>query len=192
MKAKLVGLLCGVGLAAVSLTAKADLIHDTTYFLEDNLGNPDAELAFVRDELKNQDLFYLDKWDMPGKKDEGGWDGGGAISGDDYFGINIEMGASSGEVNWDLTGSGFELRAVLLKDGFVQPYGFLYTLFTVTPDQYLVSGWEEIFFGDPERINREISHVTFFGTKASVPAPAPLLLLGGGLLGMVLLRRRRN
>jgi hypothetical protein len=44
------------------------------------------------------------------------------------------------------------------------------------------------FVGD--LANRNISHISFFG-QARVPEPGTLMLLGAGLVGTALLRRRQ-
>ena len=190
MKTKLLGLVAAAALVAVSFSAQADLIVENTYTLENPLTNPEAELEFVETELDLNDLVYLDKY---GVGDTPPWDGGGAIAGSEYFQVTID--GSTGTVSWDLTGSGFELRAVLVKDGVIVDEGHLYNLFSVTPEQWLKSGPEDIFFGASleDNIDKDISHVTFFGVRAmAVPAPATLLLLGTGLLVLGLVRRRHG
>ena len=203
MKSKFLGLLCVAALVAVSFNAKADLVVYNTYILDSALGPPvPSERDFVAEELGIQDLVYLDKFEtdpidpiVPGGDVQKGWEGGGAIEGNEWFQVDIGIDATTGTVSWDLTGSGFELRAVLVKDGNFEG-GQLYTLFEVTTDQYLSSnGPQDVFFGESlaEAIDRGISHVTFFGVRTeSVPAPATLLLLGSGLLGLGLVRRRRG
>lgn len=190
MKMKFFGLVAAAALVSVSFSAQAALMvaGDSPYYLEGPLGNPDSELAFVNRVLE-KDLEYLDKYDVG--KDP--WDGDGEINGANWFKVDID--GSTGTVGWNLDSSGFQLHAVLVKDGVVQGKGHLYNLFSVTPDQWLMSAGEDIFFGPSleKSIDKGISHVTFFGSPSvPVPAPATLLLLGTGLILLGLVRRRHG
>lgn len=183
-----------LSLLAVS-SANASLLHAETYFLDSVLSGPTAEKTFVESESGVSPLTYLNKYGEEG--DVLTWINDGALS-SDYFSINLDMDDgepdSTGSVQWDLAGSGWQLRHVLIKGGKVpQRGGHVYSLFEVTPDQYLASGgWQGICFGAGCDYQKGISHVSFFGEPTKVPEPSALLLLGAGLLGIGLVRRRRR
>jgi hypothetical protein len=86
-----------------------------------------------------------------------------------------------------LTGSGWGATYLLIKDGDVAG-GWLYRLYVVTDDQFLVGGGTIDF----ELYDRQISHVTWFGTPGgTVPdGGMTLTLLGSALFGLGLLRRK--
>lgn len=194
-----IGRLALIGGALSLLTAtsaNASLVHFDTYFLEGALTGPSMETTFIENESGVSPLTYFNKYG----DEEGsiGWSNDGELS-SDYFSVDIplvdgELG-STGSVEWDLTGSGWQLRYVLLKDG-VMDNRHLYTLYEVTADQYLASGGvEDICFGADCQYDRGISHVSFFGERGGstqVAEPSSLLLLGASLLGFGLVRSRRR
>lgn len=191
MKTIRLGLLILVACAATS--AKANLIEYDTYF-SGVLGNPSAENNWAEGVTGVDPLSYLAKYDT----DEGNWENG-AVS-NSYFDLSVY--GDTAKVGWDLTGTGFLLRYVLIKSGMATnprdktERGHLYSLFEVTEDQYTASGsMQDLYFGwAPDYvIDKGISHVTFLGTQAtSVPEPSALLLFSAGLLGVAALRRRRR
>lgn len=179
-------------------SANANLLHLETYFLEGALSGTGSETTFVEDESSVSPLTYLNKY---GEEDDVlTWVDDGALSNDSgYFSIDLPLEddgepGSTGSVQWDLTGSGWQLRYVLVKDGTMPERGHLYSLFEVTPDQYLASGgWQGICFGADCEHDKGISHVSFFGERGGstkVPEPSSLLLLGASLLSFGLVRRR--
>jgi hypothetical protein len=170
-------------LAFGTTSARADVVFEQTFFLDGPLGNTDEEAAFIEDYLGLDPgtLSFLFKAEAPD-----------TVDGD----IDVDFDDDSATISWDLTGTGFELNWILLKDGNVQPLGHLYTLYGVTDDQVLTSnGDQTVEFIDPDTgdpIDRGISHISFFGTPHEAPEPTTLLLLGTGLAGLgAFLRRKR-
>jgi hypothetical protein len=76
---------------------------------------------------------------------------------------------------------------LLVKDGNNSPAWYLFNLTDLgwngMEDLVLTGFWPQ---------NGAISHVTLYGTATSVPEPATLSLLGAGLIGVFLGRRRRS
>lgn len=173
-------LVAGVFLMLVATPAMADVFHVEDFLLEDILGDPDAELAFVQEETGDPTLQFLAKKNEDGSPDEGDLA--------DEFMVSF-MGISA-DVSWDLTGTGFAMGWILIKDGAIEG-DHLYGLWGVTDDQAIIGGGE-VGFVDQER---DVSHVSFFGFPGvngeEVPEPSILLVLGAGLLGLGIRRRRR-
>jgi hypothetical protein len=142
--------------------------------------NPSSELSWLKGYTGNPDLEFL-------AKSGAGSEGAIGIS---YFTI-AGVGTTEATISWDLTGSGYQLLYVLIKNGVHPTAGAprnLYRLYAVTPDQYFNSnGPQTVGF----TFDREISHISFFGTPGvPVPEPTTLLLLGAGLLGIGALSRK--
>jgi hypothetical protein len=120
-----------------------------------------------------------------GKFNAGGPFENGAINISQFVTIN-EVSGNTWEISWNLTGSGFTLDGVLIKDGNVQGKGHIYRFYGVSADEALI-GAGTVTFDDPVR---DISHISFFGSPGGQGVPdggATVMLLGAGLgaLGMV-------
>lgn len=178
--AVIVGLALGLGLVTA---AQANLV-DAGYAGSDQNSSPDGELVFLQS-LGYTGLDYLDKYDV---KD--GWDGDfnkdGVLDVTKIFG---ERG-SKADIEWNLTGTGYELAVVLVKDGNIKIGSATlkgYRIYTVSDDQKLIgSGTVEYAYNDKPQ---GISHISFWGVTAVPDGGATLLLLGSSLLGLGILRR---
>jgi hypothetical protein len=108
----------------------------------------------------------------------------GAINISTYVTITVISG-NTWDVSWNLTGSGFTLDGLLLKDGVSGPGAQLYRFYGVSPDEALI-GSGTVTFDNPVK---NISHLSFFGSPGGqVPDGGTTVMLLGtalGALGMV-------
>lgn len=168
--------------------AHAHLVHIDSYIAGD-MTDPLSEAAWIEATLGLDPgiLTYLNKRDF----DEG-WDNGGAVP-DSFFDVFFDIDeeedeAYSGEVSWNLAGTGYELSYMLIKSD-----GVYYNLYSVSDGQVITSGGLEYFdndlWGPPA-----ISHVSFYGRRGvSVPdGGATIALLALGVLGVGALKRRMS
>src|ERR671919_1043713 len=165
---------------AFSPNASAHLLDPDQFFTAGPIGNPQAERDFLvsTGRLPATSQFL-------GKFNPGGGSEDGAIDISQFVTINVVSG-NTWDISWNLTGSGFTLDGVLIKDGNVQGFGFLYRFYGVSADEALI-GSGTVTFDDPVR---NISHISFFGSPGGQGVPdggATVMLLGAGLgaLGMV-------
>jgi len=112
----------------------------------------------------------------------------GAINISTYVTVNMTS-SNTWDISWDLTGSGFTLDGVLIKDGVESPGHQLYRFYGVSADETLI-GSGTVTFDDPVK---GISHVSFFGSPGGTSTPdggTTAALLGLALTGLAGLRAR--
>ena len=178
-----------VALPALSFAHTIDL---GTFTTDPALGNPSAETTYVSTNYNGgAPLTFL-------TKEEGGSygpDGSIGTNGDTYFDVTLGPGGTSAVISWDLTGSGFQLNFVLLKDGDDPITGnILYHIYSVSADEVNASLTPQTVFMEPfGTVNptKAISHISFLGNPGAVPdSGMTVTLLGVSLAGLAVLRRR--
>jgi hypothetical protein len=165
--------------------AQAHLLDPFQFTLGSPLGDPAAELNYLQNNgggsyqptflpATSQFLFKMNN--------------NGSTEGTfgQYFTINMVSG-NSWDISWDLTGSGFQLDGVLIKDGVAGPNNHLYRFYGVSADEVLV-GSGTVTFDDPVK---NISHISFFGSPSGqVPdGGTTVMLLGAALSSLGMARR---
>jgi hypothetical protein len=119
-----------------------------------------------------------------GKFEDNGFENG-AINISQFVTI-VQVSSSTWNISWNLTGSGFTLDGVLIKDGSLNP-GELYRFYGVSADEALI-GSGTVTFDNPVR---GISHISFFGSPGgSVPDGGTTVMLLGAALGSLGMARR--
>jgi len=179
-----------IAIAGMSLQqAQAHLLDPHQFFTNGPIGNPAAELNYLQTNGGGsyQPTFLPATSQYLGKFNSGGGIEDGAIDISAYVTINM-VSPNSWVVTWNLTGSGFTLDGVLIKDGNVQGQGMLYRFYGVSADETLV-GKGTVTFDDPRR---SISHITFFGSPGGngVPDGGTTVMLLGAALGALGMARR--
>ena len=167
---------------AFSPNASAHLLDPDQFFTAGPIGNPQAERDFLvsTGRLPATSQFL-------GKFNAGGGSEDGAIDISQFVTINVVSG-NTWDISWNLTGSGFTLDGVLIKDGNVQGFGFLYRFYGVSADEALI-GSGTVTFDDPVR---NISHISFFGSPGGNGVPdggTTVMLLGAALCALGVARR---
>jgi hypothetical protein len=174
-------------LMGLALQAQAHLL-DPTYYQIPGLGNPAGETAFVNSETGTTQTFLA-------KNENNGSGGGlgedGAIS-SSYFTVTYNFtgeDALTATISWDLTGSGFLLNYVLVKDGTAGGGNTYYALYPVSADEGLIGTGTVQVNADA---SKNISHISFFGTEGgrTPDGGTTAALLGLGLTGLAGLRAR--
>jgi hypothetical protein len=170
-------------LVGLAVQAQAHLLDPVQFYTDGPIGNPtDEQNYLIANGYLPAGSQYL------GKHDAGaaGFDNG-AINISSYVTVT-ETSASSWDISWDLTGSGFTLDGVLIKDGVVQGSGQLYRFYGVSADETLI-GSGTVTFDNPVK---GISHIAFFGSPGGqVPdSGTTAALLGLALTGLAGLRAR--
>jgi hypothetical protein len=160
--------------------AQAHLLDPETFFTNGPIGSGTAENTFLQNEgLLPATSQFLGKFEA-----EGGFENG-AINISQFVTIN-QISGTTWEISWDLTGSGFTLDGVLIKDGAIDQQE-LYRFYGVSADEALV-GSGTVSFAD---LGRDISHISFFGSPGgAVPDGGTTVMLLGAALGSLGMARR--
>lgn len=181
VRTALIGLMLVIGGQAHALLltpSSFDSATDYMWTVSSPYKNPDA--ADVMAITGSIDLILLYK-DNAGGAEEGPFQGSYDTSYDN----------EADPMNADLIYTGGNYIAssdplwLLVKDGNNNPIWYLFD----------ISGWdgtEDILLRDFWPDNGAISHVSIFGSRSSVTEPGSLLLLGLALVGLGLVRRRKN
>jgi hypothetical protein len=165
--------------------AQAHLLDPTQFELASPIGSGTDENTY----LQNNGFLpatsqYLGKFNRgnPNPVPENG-----AINISQYVTITVVNG-STWNISWNLTGSGFTLDGVLIKDGVSGPGNQLYRFYGVSADETLI-GSGTVTFDNPVK---NISHITFFGSPGGVTVPdggTTVMLLGAALSVLGMARR---
>jgi VPDSG-CTERM motif len=161
--------------------AQAHLLDPVQFFTQGPIGSGTDENTF----LQGQGLLpgtsqFLGKFEA-----EGGFENG-ALNISQFVTIN-QVSGNTWEISWNLTGSGFTLDGVLIKDGNVQGEGDIYRFYGVSADEAL-AGSGTVTFDNPVR---DISHISFFGSPGGqVPDGGTTVMLLGAALGSLGMARR--
>jgi protein with PEP-CTERM/exosortase system signal len=165
--------------------AQAHLLPPTQFFHAGPIGNPDAENTYLQN---NGHLpatsQYLGKFNR--NDDNTSTIENGAINISTY--VTVVFSGNSATISWNLTGSGFTLDGLLIKDGNVQGKGQLYRFYGVSADE-TTEGSGTVIFDNPVK---NISHITFFGSPGGngVPDGGTTVMLLGAALGSLGMARR--
>ena len=180
MKKPIIAILAALLIGA---TAQAHLMNETQISATGS-GNPDSEIADLVAWMPSlAPLTYLAKYEY----DEAAFDPDGLFGAANFSASLFNPGPpATAEIMWNLTATGYILTAVVVKAG----PDFL-TAYTVSESQALMDlGGQTVKAPD----NKDsISHITFFGKRASVKVPdsgATIALLGSALALFALGRRR--
>lgn len=161
----------------------------TNYYPFDQVprGGDDVEALWVAGELGLDGVVHLGKMMETGPEtDPFDLFAGGRINVDGY----VDSDDDDAWVSWNLTGTGYEMVAVLLKNG--RHAGA--TLYGVSDCQALVSLGDLATMLNPDAGGRGgISHISFFGrTHTDLPdGGTTVVLLGCALAAVALVRRIR-
>jgi hypothetical protein len=174
-----------IAVAALGLQqAQAHLLDPFQFTTANPIGNPSQDLAYLQSHTGG--IYQPNKF-LPATsqflfKENNNLTTDGKFG--KYFHITL-VNSNTWNVSWNLTGSGFTLDGVLLKDGVSSPHNLLYRFYGVSANEKLV-GSGTVTFNNPVK---QISFVEFFGSPGgSVPDGGTTVMLLGtalGALGMV-------
>jgi VPDSG-CTERM motif len=164
----------------------AHLLAPFQFFTNGPIGNPAAELNYLQTHGGGsyQPTFLPATSQFLFKQNS---DGSAEGSFGQYFTVNWAPESNSWDISWNLTGSGFTLDGILIKDGSVQGKGHLYRFYGVSADETLI-GEGTVTFDNPVK---NISHISFFGSPGGqVPDGGTTVMLLGAALGALGMVRR--
>jgi hypothetical protein len=159
--------------------AQAHLLAPTQFTVPHPIGPPGDELQYLKD-----NNFLPDSSQFLFKKDK---DGNVEGNFGQYFTIT-KVTASTWDITWNLTGTGFQLDGLMIKDGSEGHGGDqLYRFYGVSSDETF-EGSGTVTFDNPVK---GISHIDFFGSPGgSVPDGGTTVMLLGTALGSLGMARR--
>jgi hypothetical protein len=166
----------------------ANLEAPFQFFHNGPIGNPSDELSYLQTHGGGsyQPTFLPATSQYLGKFEDTSGVENGAINISTYVTVTMVSG-NTWNITWNLTGSGFTLDGVLIKDGTVQRQGMLYRFYGVSADEALI-GSGTVTFDNPVK---NISHITFFGSPGgNVPDGGTTVMLLGGALSVLGMARR--
>jgi hypothetical protein len=167
--------------------AQGHLLDPHQFFTAGPIGNPTAELNYLQTQGGGsyQPTFLPATSQFLGKFQSNGNITNGEIDISTYVTVNV-VSPNTWVVQWNLTGSGFTLDGLLIKNGNVQGQGHLYRFYGVSADETLI-GKGTVTFDNPRKA---ISHLSFFGSPGGVPDGGTTVTLLGAALGALGLARR--
>jgi len=169
----------------------AHLLAPYQFYTPGPIGNPSAELSYLQTHGGGsyQPTFlpatsqYLGKFNR--NNDNTSTIENGALNIATY--VSVTFAGNVATISWNLTGSGFTLDGLLLKDGNAGAQGMLYRFYGVSADEALI-GSGTVTFNDPVK---NISHITFFGSPGgTVPDGGTTVMLLGAALSTLGVARR--
>ena len=169
----------------------AHLLAPYQFYTAVPIGNPANELNYLQTHGGGsyQPTFlpatsqYLGKFDR--NADNSNHVSNGAINIANF--VTVTFNGNVATISWNLTGSGFTLDGLLLKDGNSGAQGMLYRFYGVSADEALI-GSGTVTFNDPVK---NISHITFFGSPGGqVPDGGTTVMLLGAALSTLGVARR--
>jgi hypothetical protein len=169
--------------------AQAHLLDPFQFNTASPIGNPAAELNYLQTHGGGsyQPTFLPATSQFLGKFENNGTITNGSINISTYVTVTV-VNESTWNISWNLTGSGFTLDGVLIKDGRAGG-GELYRFYGVSADETLI-GSGTVTFDNPVR---GISHISFFGSPGGggqVPDGGTTVMLLGAALGSLGMARR--
>jgi hypothetical protein len=168
--------------------AQAHLLDPFQFTTANPIGNPADDLAYLQSHGGGsyQPTFLPATSQFLFKQNNDGTTDGNFGQ---YFTVTHNGTTNTWTVSWDLTGSGFTLDGVFIKDGVSSPHNLLYRFYGVSADEALKSDTPQIVtFDNPVK---NISFVEFFGSPGgSVPDGGTTVMLLGTALGSLGMVRR--
>ena len=173
--------------------AQAHLLAPDTFLIHE-LTNPASELNYLQTHGGGiyQPTYlpatsqYLGKFNKPTDTPP---IENGAINISQYVTMTFTTG-QTWHVEWNLSGSGFTMDGMLIKDGRVGDGTMVYRFYGVSADETII-GSGDVTLADVGQNGRNISHITFFGSPGgTVPDGGTTVMLLGAALSTLGVARR--
>ena len=154
--------------------AQADLLAPYQFTLNSSIGSPSADLAYLQ---SNGGSSYTPTFLPATSEFLVKQNRVGTTDGTNFGFFITPLGSITWQISWNLTGSGFTLDGVFIKDGVSGPTNQLYRFYGASADETLI-GSGIVTFNDPVK---DISFVEFFGSPGgAVPDGGTIVMLLSG------------